>query len=369
VTTASSDLGDRPTVLVINIGTTIGRSVIELLEPYRDRIRLVATTREPLTPYNFRCDVTYLDASVGPQNGLERVAEVMRRERPSAVIPGADADVRLVAALRQRGEFDSVLFLSPKGRAAMIATDKVETSRFARRHGLPFAETAADLAEAEALASRRGLPLIVKPRRGAGSAGVWVAHSIEDVRALMRLPQMMAQEFLARPAGSIDPPPAPTAVPLTVNAAWQAHISVQTVVTPEGEALGVFAGRQVFQRGWTTGINPIRDATIDATIRSWARALAPEGMMGPLNVEGHLIGGRFVAFEINARFTDCSLERALVGYNDVAIAFEHFVLGNPQPRDRVPDLDHYVFRSLKGWRLARTDVERLRRDQVWTAAE
>ena len=195
--------GSKLRLLLLSTGSLAAQNVIDALGARRARCVLIGANSLGDSAGNFRCDVVYrVPPAASGAAYIERVADIIRAEHPDLVIPTRDDDVLALALLRERFADVGSVLLTGAASAARIWEDKVETARFAARHGLPFAPTAENAREALAFAAKYPLPLIGKPRSGNGSRGVVLLRSKAEIeRAFELRPDLIAQPFLDPPAG------------------------------------------------------------------------------------------------------------------------------------------------------------------------
>ncbi|MBF0612971.1 MAG: carbamoyl phosphate synthase, partial [Magnetococcales bacterium] len=92
----------------------------------------------------------------------------------------------------------------------------------------------------------------------------------------------------------------------------------------EGEVAASILMRRELLQGTSYRIEPVFNPVWDEQLRHWGRTL---GGLGAINFQFRLLDNQPVCFEINARFSGTTSVRALLGYNDVAMAVRAFVLG------------------------------------------
>ena len=105
-----------------------------------------------------------------------------------------DWEAPVIARYRQR--FLDVGTIPVMGSAEVLATclDKYATARLAQRLGIPVPRTFLSLQEVErALDRDLAFPLIVKPRWGQGSVGLYRVYSVEELRAAYQLSDLLAR--------------------------------------------------------------------------------------------------------------------------------------------------------------------------------
>ena len=355
-------------LLILSVGSLAAQNVIHGLGRRRDRCVLIGANSVADSAGNFRCDRTYLvpPAAAG-ESYLARVAALIREEAPDLVIPTRDDDVLALAMLAVRPERTSSVLLTGAVAAARFMNDKLETARFARRHGLPFAATVQDEADALELAQTHGLPLIGKPRSGNASRGVLILRSTDEIRhAFAAHPGLIAQPLLDRPADldallvSCD-----AGVPFFFSYPVTLH-SLLVIVGPDGvasEPCGSL-GTQVAGRG--TRQTRKDDPELLDLGRRYARAAAQEGWRGPLNVQlMRDAQGRLAAFELNGRFGGGTGARAVMGFDELGDVIRRFL-----PAADFPALEDHgadvAQRYLRSYAVPRASVAALRAAGRWT---
>jgi carbamoyl-phosphate synthase large subunit len=187
-----------------------------------------------------------------------------------------------------------------------IAADKWETTRFLAAHGLahPHSALPEDKEQVEALVASHGFPLIVKPREGSGSKGLFKVNDQQELSCALRLvPRPIVQEYLQP-----DDQEYTTAV----------------FVDGDGYVPGTFVMRRELAAGLTYRAWVEDCPRVAEVAEAVARALQPSG---PCNVQLRLTDRGPVPFEINARFSSTTSMRAYYGYNEVDMALHYFVLG------------------------------------------
>ena len=322
-------------LLLLSVGSRVPQRLIDALGARRERCVLIGTNSVADAAGNFRCDTVYLvpPAASGAAY-IERITELIGEERPDLVIPGRDDDVLALALLGEQSPRSGVVLLTGTVAAARMMNDKVETARFAARHGLPFAATATNAREALALAQAHGLPLIGKPRSGNASLGVVLLRSTAEIeRAFESSPDLIAQPYL-------DPPPNMDALIATFEAGLPLFFSfpethlyvIQLIVGPDRAISSLSGGLGIQVRGEAIQITRCEDPGLLEVGRAYGMAAAAEGWKGPLNVQlKRTPADRFVAFELNGRFTGTMAERVHMGFDEIADVVTRFLPGTAFP--------------------------------------
>ncbi|MBF0306430.1 MAG: EAL domain-containing protein [Alphaproteobacteria bacterium] len=142
------------TVLLTSAGSLVAFAILRCLEGMRGDLTIVGAN-SVAAPAAFACDRLYRvpPTAFAPAHEAALRA-ILAREKPRLVLPGRDEDLAVLAVLAASGDFPETLFPVPPPSLAPVFLDKRRTDRFARDHGLPFAPTAADPAEAARAAFR-----------------------------------------------------------------------------------------------------------------------------------------------------------------------------------------------------------------------
>jgi len=190
------------TVLRTAAGSAVAPFVIRALRRI-EGVRVVAADSDPLS-----CGFAFADRSVvvPRADSPEYVAallDVCEREAADWLFPDLDEELPLLARERKRFEERGTRVVLSEARAIERTVDKLETARFLGERGFPTPKTwlAADF-----LAGRDGgFPLILKPRRGRGGAGVRRVDGAEELDFHRRRnPDLLAQEWLRGTEYTID---------------------------------------------------------------------------------------------------------------------------------------------------------------------
>jgi len=324
------------TILITSVGSLVGHNILESLAPRRQEWRVVGVNSLPLAANNFRCDVAYLAPETVQEDAyLLRLREILRIEEPAVVLPGRDPDLPPLARLKAEGEFAQTLFLSPAAASVPVVNDKYATWLFARRHGLAFAATAFDRAELDAMIARTGFPLICKRRFGNASRGVFIIRTATEADTALAEANFVFQEFLSAPRDlQAILPDFRFGVPLFYTIVEDDHYSAQGLVGNDGELLSFLAILNIMEGGKDISHQLLDEPALERMTADYARALSPLGYIGPLNLNCKKIGpDRFVAYELNGRFTGATAARAALGHPEVEYALDYFLDGRrPKPR-------------------------------------
>lgn len=370
---ALKDGGDEkvdrvPRILITSVGSLVGHNLLTALEPVRDRLFMIGVETDPGAVNNFRCDAAYMVPPTKDESGFtRRLREIVVTEGVSLVIAGTDSDLPALARLSAEESLSDTVFLVPPLNLVEICNDKYQTALFAREHGLPFAETAVMPEELDRMSAQYGYPLIAKARRGSATQAVFLIRDPAEARAALMDGGVVLQPYLGD-LGEVSELLSLPHLGLPLSASFRAvQYSAQLLFGRDGSILGHIATEASMEGGRSVRCRRIHDDQLDALALLYGARMAQSGYRGPLNIQSkRLSDGRYVPFELNARFTGQTDARALLGYNEAYLAIEHFLdlewELETETHARQPES---VARILTSYTTDRQDVDALAKEGRW----
>jgi carbamoyl-phosphate synthase large subunit len=302
-------------VLVTGAGALLGQGIIRALKGSTLSPAIVGVDPSPLSAGLFWCDSRHLAPLAAAPDYLDRLGDILRLERPDAVLVGTDVELPILAEHRHDLERTfSTLVLVSEPAVVRVANDKYLTCQFLRTAGFDYPKSCLPGKEA-ALIAEVGFPLVVKPRVGARSLGVSVVRDEKELeRALRGRSGLVIQEY-AGPDGQEF-----TASALVFDGGCEASIVMRRDLR-DGNTYRAYV--QAFP-------------ALNAIVRRMGAALNP---LGPANFQFRVDReGRVKVFEINARFSGTTPLRALAGFNEVEMCLRRLLLGEAIREPRVEEL-------------------------------
>jgi carbamoyl-phosphate synthase large subunit len=281
------------TLLITAIGGDIAQGIAQIIRATYPDWRLVG-----IDIHERHGGALYVDKYISGRPAsdpayLEWLADIVRRESIDICFPTAEAELLRLA---QQGctEVGGARLVMAPFEAIRVGTDKLETANFVASLGLPAPWTIS----VETADDSTHFPCIFKPRRGAGSKGVFVCDTLEDARFFAaRFPRAVLQELLL-PA--------------------EAEITCAVYRTRRQQTVILQLLRQLVGglSGWA---EVVEDPRIVEQCVAVAEAL---DLKGGINVQLRLTADGPRIFEINPRFSSTSLLRHRMGFADVVWALE-----------------------------------------------
>jgi carbamoyl-phosphate synthase large subunit len=302
-----------------------------------------------------------------------RLLEIIASERIDLVVPCRDDDVLMLAALRERRPDLANRVLAGSVDAARAICDKADGYAFSARHDLPFAPTLVDAGPdaRAAFVREHGFPLIVKPRRGYASLGVYLVWNGRQLEHAFARTGTVAQKLLGDPhvlARFLDAVER-EGMPLFHTFQGLRH-SIQVLIAPDGSLADVMC--MLLQSDRRRSKKVMRDpepAARDIGERCGA-AFAAAGWRGPLNIQCQKDGnGRLLIHEYNGRFTGATLVRWHLGFDEVGMTIAAFTGRGIGAAPFTPaSASREIFETVEARWANPGDVAILARDGVWHRA-
>lgn len=269
--------------------------------------RIISTDMFPLSVGLYEADKGFILPSAREEASyVEKLHNICKKEHIQSILVGSEPEIRVLVAHVDRFRAEGTEIIVSSKEVIQTALDKLTTCHFLESNGLNFPKYAElDRWETvEELLCHTRLPVIVKPRRGSGSQGLYTIESMERLRSLANLQkECVVQELL----GSKDE-----------------EYTVGIFVPKNGEPLDPIILKRDLAAGLTYRAEVVQNEVIANEAKRVARALQPNG---PCNLQMRLTERGAVTFEINPRFSSTTSMRAHFRYNEVDLALRNFVLG------------------------------------------
>src|SRR5512140_1882941 len=179
---------DEVGILVTGVGSgSTGEQVVKALRLGRRRYRIVAGNVDPARTVVVAGVERVALPPARDAGYLAALAAAANRAGARFIVPGTDPElVRIVSGRDALARLTAAIPLVNAEAVVATCSDKGETAAAVARAGLraPRTADAASVEGALAAAGGRGIPypVVLKPRKGGGSADVFVAQDEEELR-------------------------------------------------------------------------------------------------------------------------------------------------------------------------------------------
>lgn len=298
-------------IAVTGVAGASGQSILKSANMLGDKVE---TWPVDVTPFSAGLFMGSVGGTVlpKPEENIEAWAEFVEKNQIDAVIPGADRDLIPLAHRR----VSTKAIVSP-AHTLNICRDKFITASFLAKRFIPVPKTAATISDI--IPEWVEYPVVVKPRNDAAMRGFNICHDKEELLFhKRRTHDAMIQEYLRG-----------------------REFSVNVFCDRNGEPKASL----VMERIMRDGVAYMSQAVDDEALRKFgfkiAKLLRP---LGTINIQlMREDGGNPMIFEINARMSGSTTIRSILGYNDLEMAINHFVLGEDVIQPKI-DYNKFVFR-------------------------
>lgn len=314
------------TVLVTGVGGGVGQSIMKGLNLASDRrediyYRTVGVDADPASSGLFRAEAGYTVPMADDSEYIDRLAEIARDEAVDVVIPGSDPEVSVIAEnkaeITDRGETD-VLVSSPE--TVEIGRDKLRTHEFLTNQG--FETPATVLArDANTLIEKNGFPLVVKPRYGSASRGLFVVTDSDELEFALEYgsPESIVQEYLI-PTAWDNQDLSASDLERQID-----EFSTEVIVDSSGDIVHSLSNWRKMEDGVPSvaKIKPYNE------VREACEAVVEKlDALGPVNLQARVTDTGVNFFELNPRFTGSTAVRCTAGFNGPDAMVRHLVRGD-----------------------------------------
>jgi len=163
-------------------------------------LRVIAADSDPLSVGFVFADAAYQMPLVSSPRYFDALIEICRRERVDWVLPALDEELLILAGRRTELEACGARLLSSSSECLENCVDKRATHAFFRQNGIPTPATWEPGSVCLA-----NFPVIVKPRRGRGGVGVYVARDRQELEFFgSYVREAIIQEFMTGRELTVD---------------------------------------------------------------------------------------------------------------------------------------------------------------------
>ncbi|MBF0385364.1 MAG: ATP-grasp domain-containing protein [Candidatus Omnitrophica bacterium] len=271
---------------------------------------------------------------------METVKKIIRKEGIDVLIPGSDPELKIISRERKTLEMMGVRILINSAEVIDTCLDKNKTVEFLRKYNFTFPLTVAfnpkkssDKEVVKHILNEMKYPFIIKPNtEHGGSSNTSLVQDISDWNVFYKnakgnTSSFIAQEYIDAPEGEFTlgimsdtnakiissfalrrDLTDPTSVKMRVPNRYKNRIKSDYLIVSTGISQGVsgdFKAIRKFGENVAEALNSI----------------------GPLNIQGRYLNGKFYIFEINPRFSATTFIRSSLGHNDVDLIFNSIVKG------------------------------------------
>jgi carbamoyl-phosphate synthase large subunit len=295
------------TILVSGASGVVGYGILRSLRRSGKNLRLVGTTIYEDSAAQGFCDIFEQAPPTGDAGYLEWLSRIISAHRVDLIIPGIEADmyrwIESVAELERGGGVKAML---NEPRLVLLCKDKWTFFETLINSRLPCVIETTLESDFDALASRFGLPFMLKPRIGFASKGI---VQIDSPATFLGYRAQMGTMLMAQPIIGTENEEFTTSAFGDGKGGFHAHMTLK---------------RKLSNDGFTDRAEVVQVDDIAETVRELCRLFRP---IGPTNFQFRRHQGALKLLEINPRVSSATSIRTAFGYNESAMAVEYYLEG------------------------------------------
>lgn len=320
-------------LLITSVGSLLGQNILDSIENRRNLIDVIGMNSIAENPRNFRCDTVYLVHNTNNNNFLTDFTTIIEKEKPDFILPGRDEDIIFLSDFKNNHKkvFEKTI---PFGSSFIphLLLDKYQTHLFCRKNQLAFADTflydeKSKKSELNTFIHKHNFPLLVKPRQGFGSHGVYFVLNHEQLEEFAGEEEILIQEYLGKKDDILKYKNVfNRGIPLFFQVTEKEQYAAQTIISPDGKVGEIFITINTMVFGRAEYMKRIINKDIEKLVHEYSRIFYDYGWYGPLNFQLKPDReGVWKVFELNPRMTGTSSGRSLLGYDEFGILADLFI--------------------------------------------
>jgi carbamoyl-phosphate synthase large subunit len=252
---------------------------------------------------------------------VSEVLSVCKEINISFLIPGGEQPMLLLNEAKNVFSAAGIQILSNSKEVIERCSNKSETFRFLNQVGIPIPQTT--IIKNKNDIKNIGLPCIVKPAMGSGgSVSVFLAMSVDEA--------MIYSEFIKNNGN--------TPIAQQYICEEEGEFTIGVLSLPTGQVVGSIALRRVLDakisiayRGKggviSSGYSQGHIGNYDNLCSQAEEIALAIKSCGPLNIQGRVLNGVLLPFEINPRFSASTYLRAMAGFNEIDMFIKYLIDG------------------------------------------
>lgn len=185
-------------VLVTGVGGITGQGILQCLLKIKSRPKIIATDISKTAAGLFWADEAFvLPHSSAMKTYLEKIRFLCKKHNVSVVFPGSDGESRILTYNADWKSNKNILLAASNKNVWNITGNKLNTYVMAKKLNVltpvtkPFS-----ILNFNQIAEDHGLPVVLKPRAGSGSRGIYYIRKSADIPEGINLDEYLLQEFV-----------------------------------------------------------------------------------------------------------------------------------------------------------------------------
>ncbi len=301
-------------ILILNAGTR-NTLIQNFLETIDGRCQVITTDNFELAPALYEVPKHYITKKWYEEGYWEDIEDICINEDIGLVLSLIDSELELLAKRKQIFDKMGILVNISSENVIKTAFDKYKTFEFLRKNNYNFIKSYIDYNDAadDIADGILSFPLITKPRKGSGSAGIEIVYNLERLKQICDLNNdILIQEFINGQEIGAD-------------------VYVDLI---SGEVTSIFTKKKLKMRaGETDKSVSFKDNVLFQLIAAFAKDF---GLKGVNDIDVFEKEGKYYISEVNPRFGGGYIHAYAAGVN-----FPGFLVNNMNGVVNSPDIGNY----------------------------
>lgn len=293
-------------VLVTGVGAIIGQGIIKSLRASSYKVRVIGADKSNQSHGVFLCDTFYQKplCSESDIKYLNFWRDLIQEENVNIVMLGLEIDMHFFKEHRVFFQELGVVIALNTNELITLSEDKWFLGKSLERNGIVNIPTLINASWNEAILALGPPPVLLKPRRGNGSRGVYKVHNQQDFEYAKKVSvdNWMLQKIVGDDASEF-----------TVGVFG---LGDGTSVKP------ITFRRRLSNAGNTVQAEVVNDNAIDHMSNLLTQTYKP---LGPTNYQFRKEKDTVYLLEINPRFSSSNSLRTAFGYNESEMAIDFYL--------------------------------------------
>ena len=301
-------------ILILNAGTR-NTLIQNFLETIDGRCQVITTDNFELAPALYEVPKHYITKKWYEEGYWEDIEDICINEDIGLVLSLIDSELELLAKRKQIFDKMGILVNISSENVIKTALDKYKTFEFLKKNNYNFIKSYIDYNDAadDIADGILSFPLITKPRKGSGSAGIEIVYNLERLKQICDLNNdILIQEFINGQEIGAD-------------------VYVDLI---SGEVTSIFTKKKLKMRaGETDKSVSFKDNVLFQLIAAFAKDF---GLKGVNDIDVFEKEGKYYISEVNPRFGGGYIHAYAAGVN-----FPGFLVNNMNGVVNSPDIGNY----------------------------
>ena len=301
-------------ILILNAGTR-NTLIQNFLETIDGRCQVITTDNFELAPALYEVPKHYITKKWYEEGYWKDIEDICINEDIGLVLSLIDSELELLAKRKQIFDKMGILVNISSENVIKTAFDKYKTFEFLKKINYNFIKSYIDYNDAadDIADGILSFPLITKPRKGSGSAGIEIVYNLERLKQICDLNNdILIQEFINGQEIGAD-------------------VYVDLI---SGEVTSIFTKKKLKMRaGETDKSVSFKDNVLFQLIAAFAKDF---GLKGVNDIDVFEKEGKYYISEVNPRFGGGYIHAYAAGVN-----FPGFLVNNMNGVVNSPDIGNY----------------------------